>query len=99
MVIDLTKQEVASRILLGESPKGVSISPDGHWVVAAIELTNSVAFIDTATHTSTFRSRPPVKIRACRVQPDRRWLLVNAEEAARVDVIDVGGASWGVVIH
>ena len=39
--------QAAGQIALGESPEGVGISPDGRWVVAAVEETNDVAFVDT----------------------------------------------------
>ena len=47
LVIDLAKRAIVKKIDLGESPEGVYISPDGKLVAAAVELTNSVVFIDT----------------------------------------------------
>src|ERR1041384_1754429 len=55
LVIDLEKRAVTKKVDLGESPEGVYISPDGKWVSAAVELTNSVAFVDTGTDTVAFR--------------------------------------------
>src|SRR5256714_13275484 len=55
LVIDLEQRAVAKKIDLGESSEGVYISPDGSLVAAAVELTNSVAFIDTASDTAIFR--------------------------------------------
>src|SRR5437879_13888723 len=57
LVIDLEQRAVAKKIDLGESPEGVYISPDGRLVAAAVELTNSVAFIDTARDAVVFRVR------------------------------------------
>src|SRR2546423_15096886 len=55
LVIDLEKRAVTGKVDLGESSEGVYISPDGSLVAAAVELTNSVAFIDTASDTAIFR--------------------------------------------
>src|SRR3954465_6083085 len=75
LVVGLEKRAVTKKVDLGESPEGVYISPDGSLVTAAVELTNSVAFIDTATDAVAFR----VKIQGDNPEhavfsPDRRRL-------------------------
>jgi len=81
LVIDLVERAVAKKIDLGESPEGVYISPDGSLIAAAVELTHSVAFIDTASDAVVFR----VKIRGDNPEhavfsPDGRFVYVSAEE-------------------
>ena len=90
LVIDLEKRAVTKKIDLGESPEGVYISPDGKLIAAAVELTNSVAFIDTATDAVAFR----VKIKGDNPEhavfsPDGRFVYVSAEEDDKLEVIDV----------
>jgi YVTN family beta-propeller protein len=62
LVVDLDKRAVTKRIDLGESPEGVYISPDGKLIAAAVELTNSVVFIDTATDAVAFGSKSAATI-------------------------------------
>src|SRR3954449_9721931 len=90
LVVDLEKRAVIKKVDLGESPEGVYISPDGSLVTAAVELTNSVAFIDTATDAVAFR----VKIQGDNPEhavfsPDGRFVYVSAEEDDKLEVIDV----------
>jgi DNA-binding beta-propeller fold protein YncE len=54
VVIDLEKREMVDSILLDESPEGVGISPDGKWVVAAVEVKNAIAFINSETNKKEF---------------------------------------------
>ncbi|MGH8761430.1 MAG: YncE family protein, partial [Burkholderiales bacterium] len=44
-IIDIEKGETVGTVALGESPEGIGISPDGMWVIAAVEVSNSIAFI------------------------------------------------------
>ena len=74
LVMDLKARAVASKIDLGESPEGVSLSPDGRWVVAAVEVSNSVAFVDTATGSLSFSVKTQGKNPEHAVfSPDGRW--------------------------
>src|SRR5438046_10716569 len=52
LVIDLEQRAVAKKIDLGESPEGVYISPDCSHIATAVDLTNSVPSIDTASDTA-----------------------------------------------
>src|SRR5436190_20598869 len=81
LVIDLEKRALVKKIDLGESPEGVYISRDGSLVTASVELTNSVAFIATASDSVAFR----VKIKGENPEhavfsPDGRFVYVSAEE-------------------
>src|SRR3954462_8670876 len=78
-VIYVEKRALLRKIALGESPEGVYISRDGRLVTAAVELTNSVAFIDTASDSVAFR----VKIKGENPEqavfsPDGRFVYVSA---------------------
>ncbi|MFX8149159.1 beta-propeller fold lactonase family protein, partial [Acinetobacter baumannii] len=65
-------------------------SPDGRWVVAAVEESNEVVFVDTRTMARSFAVRVRGKNPEHAVfSPDGRWVLVSAEEGGAVDVIDV----------
>ena len=49
-VIDIAKRKVIDQIKVGVEPEGITVSPDGHWLVSATETTNMVHWIDTKTH-------------------------------------------------
>src|SRR3954451_6583657 len=88
LVIDLEKRALLKKIDLGESPEGVYISRDGSMVAAAVELTNSVAFIATSSDAIVFR----VKIKGENPEhavfsPDGRFVYVSAEEDDKLEVI------------
>lgn len=89
-VLDLAARAVSASIDLGESPEGVSASPDGRWIVAAVEISNSVAFVDAKTGMLAFSVKTAGKNPEHAVfSPDGRWLYVSAEDADSVDVVDV----------
>ncbi|MFX7981044.1 hypothetical protein ABTK42_19635, partial [Acinetobacter baumannii] len=57
VVLDLAARRQAGEIPLGESPEGLGQSPDGRWVVAAVEESNEVVFVDTRTMARSFAVR------------------------------------------
>ena len=88
-VIDIGKKTIIAKIELGESPEGVGISADGKWVVVAVEESNSIAFIDTATNKLALNLKVKGKNPEHAVfSPDVKWLYVSAEDSDVVDVID-----------
>lgn len=88
-LIDLRQRKLVGHVDLGESPEGVSISPDGRWVVAAVEESNDIVITDTGTNKLAFainvHGRNPEH---AVFSPDGRNILVSAEEGGAVDVID-----------
>jgi YVTN family beta-propeller protein len=89
-VIHAGRRAIERTIALGESPGGVSLSPDGKTVAVASELANSVALVDAAAGrvlaTVKTEGRNPEH---AVFSPDGRWLYVSAEDASQVDVIEV----------
>jgi YVTN family beta-propeller protein len=80
-------------VALGESPEGVSISPDGRWVVAAVEGKNDIAVVDTRSNALAFSIKVHGKNPEHAVfSPNGRLLFVSAEEGDAVDIIDFAGA-------
>ncbi|MGH8688535.1 MAG: cytochrome b/b6 domain-containing protein [Burkholderiales bacterium] len=89
-ILDVEKRAVHAKIELGESPEGVSLSPDGKWVVAAVEVSNWVAFVDTQSGKLVFTVKTLGKNpEHAAFSPDGRWVYASAEDADSVDVIDV----------
>ena len=90
LVVDLERRAVRATIDVGESPEGVSLSPDGKWAAAAVELSNGVAFIDTASEKLAFMVKTLGKNpEHAEFSADGRWVYASAEDADSVDVIDV----------
>lgn len=92
VMMDLESRHVSGTVPLGESPEGVSASAAGDWVAAASEISNAVNFIATATKRKEFSVVTEGKNPEHAVfSPDGRMLLVSAEEADSVDLVDVAG--------
>ncbi|MEA3154099.1 MAG: hypothetical protein QOK44_1688, partial [Betaproteobacteria bacterium] len=89
-VVDLKNRAVTAQVALGKSPEGVYLSRDNKTLSVAVEESNSVALIDTATLQVV--ANIPVKGKNPEhavFSPDGAWLYVSAEEADTVEVIDV----------
>jgi YVTN family beta-propeller protein len=89
VVIDLEKLEPVDSIYLENLRKGWYFS---RWKVgvAAVEVSNAIAFINTETNKKEFL----VKVKGENPEhavfsPDGKWVYSSAEEAHQIDVIDV----------
>ena len=90
LVIDIAKRELVDTIALDESPEGMAVSSDGKFVAVASEITNSVAFVSTATRKKV--CSVPTKGKNpeyAEFSPDGNWLYVSAEEPDSIDIVDV----------
>ncbi|MCK7513587.1 MAG: hypothetical protein MZV70_62570 [Desulfobacterales bacterium] len=109
LVADLARREVIATVDLGESPEGVSLSPDGRWVVVAVEVSNSVAFVDTAfARQAVQRESQRQEPGARRLQPRRPLALcerrgggpafdiVDVDKRAQVAAVKVGERPRGI---
>jgi YVTN family beta-propeller protein len=88
------RRKLGATVALGESPEGVSISPDGRWVVAAVEARTRSRWSTRAPMRWRFRSPVHGKNPEHAVfSPNGRLLFVSAEEGDAVDIIDFTAAS------
>jgi YVTN family beta-propeller protein len=82
-LVDIGGGALGATVALGESPEGVSISPD------AVEGKNDIAVIDTRTNALAFSIKVHGKNPEHAVfSPNGRLLVVSAEEGEAVDIID-----------
>ena len=89
-VIDPVKGVIEQRVPLGESPEAVYCSPNGDWLGVANEGSNSVSFI----HTQRLKVEFDIVVEGKNPEhgvfsPDGKLMLVSAEEADQVDVLDL----------
>ena len=89
-VIDPVKGVIEQRVSLGESPEAVYCSPNGEWLGVANEGSNSISFI----HTQRLKVEFDIAVHGKNPEhgvfsPDGKTMLVSAEEADQVDVLDI----------
>lgn len=89
-VIDPVKGVIEQRVSLGESPEAVYCSPNGEWLGVANEGSNSISFI----HTLRLKVEFDIPVHGKNPEhgvfsPDGKLMLVSAEEADLVDVLDI----------
>jgi YVTN family beta-propeller protein len=89
-VIDPVKAVIEQRVQLGESPEAVYCSPNGDWLGIANEGANSISFI----HTQRLKVEFEIPVHGKNPEhgvfsPDGKLMLVSAEEADQVDVLDI----------
>ena len=88
--IDTRTGKINKTLTLGDSPEAVSCSPDGKWLAIANEGSNSVSFASTTDWKIAFDIAVQGKNPEHAVfSPDGQRMLVSAEEADQVDVLDL----------
>ena len=89
-MIDTVKGEIEQRVPLGESPEAVYCSSNGEWLGVANEGTNSISFINVKSMKLEFSIPVHGKNPEHGVfSPDGKFMLVSAEEADQVDILDI----------
>jgi YVTN family beta-propeller protein len=89
-VVDPVKGVIEQRVQLGESPEAVYCSPNGDWLGVANEGSNSISFI----HTQRLKVEFDIVVQGKNPEhgvfsPDGKLMLVSAEEADQVDILDI----------
>ena len=78
-VIDASKDLAAGAIEVGKGPQGLAITPDGRWLLAAVNGEDRVAFIDIATR-AVVATVPVPKPHTIAIRPDGRQAYVSSQE-------------------
>lgn len=87
-VIDIAQNKEINRIPIAKESEGLTVSPDGRWVINTSESENIAQWIDSTTlqiiDSTTVLARP----RASQFTADGKQLWVTSENAAKLTVID-----------
>lgn len=87
-VIDISQSKIVNRIPVAKEPEGVSISPDGQWVVSTSEFDDLVQWINTAEQKVSHESPVDARPRASQFTDDGKQLWVTSENAGKLTVFD-----------
>ena len=88
--IDPVGGKIEKRVKLGESPEAVYCSPKGDLLGVANEGNNSISFVSVKTFKVLFSIPVNGKNPEHGVfSPDGKFMLVSAEEADQVDILDI----------
>lgn len=92
-VVDLHNPSVQRRLLSGNDPETLDLSPDGRWMAVANEDSGEASLIDAQSGALLARVGVGVEPEGVRFTPDGRHVYVSSEANDRVDVIDVAQRS------
>ena len=68
---------------------GTAATPDGHWLIIALNTTNQVAFIDLQKMQVTHTLDVPKSPQEVLIRPDGRFAYVSCDASKQVAVIDL----------
>ncbi len=90
VVVDIASGQTKSRIAVGKSPEGASLSPSGKTIAVCDEDDNAVSLVDVAAmkvaRTISTQGKNPEH---CVFSSDEHWLLTGNENSNDVDIIDL----------
>lgn len=81
-VIDLTTLKTKRSIEVGKDPRGLGITPDGHYLVTANQGDADVSVVDTATGKTAYRIPVGKNAEFVRVGPGGRFAYVTYEPSS-----------------
>ncbi|MBV8209762.1 MAG: beta-propeller fold lactonase family protein [Burkholderiaceae bacterium] len=81
-VIDLATLKVARTIDVGRDPRGLGITPDGHYLVTANQADANVSVVDIATGKTLHRIAVGKNAEFVRIGPDGRFAYVTYEPSS-----------------
>jgi YVTN family beta-propeller protein len=81
-VLDLATLKVKRSIEVGKDPRGLGITPDGHYLVTANQGDADVSVVDTATGKTAYRIPVGKNAEFVRVGPEGRFAYVTYEPSS-----------------
>ncbi len=81
-VLDLATLKTKRTIVVGKDPRGVGITPDGHYLVTANQADADVSVVDTASGKTVQRIEVGKNAEFVRVGPDGRFAYVTYEPSS-----------------
>ena len=88
-MIDTKKNEVVKWIEMPGTGYGTAATPDGRWLMVALNTTNQVAFIDLQKMQVMQTLDVPKSPQEVLIRPDGRFAYVSCDASKQVAVIDL----------
>lgn len=88
-VIDIPQSKGVKRIPIAKESEGVSVSPDGRWIVSTSEAENLAEWTDGKTLEVVDKTQVDMRPRSSEFTADGKQLWVSSQNAANLSIIDV----------